>query len=61
MQREAAEQVAAQQAGEADVVRGAADLAQRHGRSRDRCHAYTVAVMRAAKTTSLRAGRREEH
>jgi hypothetical protein len=32
MQRGTAEEVAAEEAGETDVVRGSADLAERHGR-----------------------------
>jgi hypothetical protein len=51
VQRQAAEQVAAEQSREADVVSRAADLAQGHGRSWDGSHETTLAARAGSQTT----------
>ena len=50
MQRETAEEVAAEQAGEAGVVGGAPDLAERDGRYGHRGHAVGLALTRGRQT-----------
>jgi hypothetical protein len=56
MQRETSEQVAAKQAGKADVVCGASELTEGHGGSGDRGHGRSLAAAPGSKTLLLGQG-----